>query len=383
MSNLKNLKSKAADKIARQEAATVIAGANPQVNDEDAPRFYLLELELPDNVKVLLSGAKPFIPLQASLIKAFDDVLRARIDSEWSAKQFWRWAKEFENGFSNFTVGTKDVFAQWQKKNKPWGKDPENKPRITEIKIPVQSKGDVPPHYKTIFFLADRTVENDFQVFTGSYREIAQQITNWWNQKQKDSGFTKERGGDFPILKGQPLIKLYFYEDAGASTKGKAAIKGEISLRVTDKSANPKSSLPAISKADLKKYAQIIQKQFGDNGGYVWKKGRETISYRNRHQGFEGWYFVKDKGDGIELIKRLLAIFNHTIDLTCVHHSVNVNSVAAYPENPPPVTVLGEKTPIASRRPLANVRFRRAEIILLAGQKPIELVRNSVVVYKG
>lgn len=70
---LEALKKKAGRKLAEQEAVTVIKG----VEDSDA-RFALYEMDL-DGVKLLLSGAEPLIPLQVSLLKAIDDLIKARL----------------------------------------------------------------------------------------------------------------------------------------------------------------------------------------------------------------------------------------------------------------------------------------------------------------
>lgn len=71
---LEALKKEAFRKLAEQESVTVIKG-----KDEDSgARFVLYEMEL-DGVKLLLSGAEPLIPLQVSLLKAIDDLLKARL----------------------------------------------------------------------------------------------------------------------------------------------------------------------------------------------------------------------------------------------------------------------------------------------------------------
>lgn len=71
---LEALKKEAFRKLAEQESVTVIKG-----KDEDSgARFALYEVEL-DGVKLILSGAEALIPLQVSLLKAFDDLIKARL----------------------------------------------------------------------------------------------------------------------------------------------------------------------------------------------------------------------------------------------------------------------------------------------------------------
>lgn len=364
---LEALKKEAFRKLAEQEAVTVIKG-----KEGSEAHFALYEMEL-DGVKLLLSGAESLIPLQISLLKAVDDLIKARLRI-WNSQDFRRWADDFEEGFIQSVSEIKGEFSEWQRMRMPWGKPYNNRPKIQDISTPGFP-------YQTIIFYPDRSIL-DFLFFPGSYSEVAQQIVNWWNQRSDGSSIASGKGGNLPILKGQPLIQLYFEEDRDQVKTGNRPQKAEISFRILDKSANPKSPLPKITKADLQVIATNIQKQFGEGQRYVWKKGKETVSYRNRFQGFEGWYFVKSKQDGIDLISRLLAIRGLQIDRTCIYHSTNDAPDLAYPSNPPPILLLGESTDVASPRPLADVRFARAKAVLLKGQRPIELVRGSVVVYK-
>jgi hypothetical protein len=70
---LESLKKEAFRKLAEQEAVTVIKG-----KEGSEARFALYEMEL-DGVKLLLSGAESLIPLQISLLKAVDDLIKARL----------------------------------------------------------------------------------------------------------------------------------------------------------------------------------------------------------------------------------------------------------------------------------------------------------------
>ncbi|MEG4326784.1 hypothetical protein [Microcoleus sp. herbarium5] len=71
---LEALKKEAFRKLAEQEAVTVIKGKD----DDSGARFALYEMEI-DGVKLLLSGAESLIPLQVSLLKAIDDLIKARL----------------------------------------------------------------------------------------------------------------------------------------------------------------------------------------------------------------------------------------------------------------------------------------------------------------
>ncbi len=76
-----------------------------------------------------------------------------------------------------------------------------------------------------------------------------------------------------------------------------------------DKTDDPKSHLEKISKTDLKNYAKRISEEFGANGGHVWEKGKAVLSYRNRKQGFESWYLVRNKKSGITLVEKTFSYY--------------------------------------------------------------------------
>lgn len=123
---LEALKKEAFRKLAEQESVTVIKG-----KDEDSgARFALYEMEL-DGVKLLLSGAEPLIPLQVSLLKAIDDLIKVRLQI-LSAKDFRGWADDFEGGFLQSILGIKGEFSEWQRTRTPWGKSYDSRPKIKD-----------------------------------------------------------------------------------------------------------------------------------------------------------------------------------------------------------------------------------------------------------
>jgi hypothetical protein len=347
--------------------------------------FDVYELELNKATKeppILISGNDAQIVLQTSLINALNQLLEFRGVSYFD---FAEWVEQFENGFSSFTTGTsKELKKIWE--TMPYvGIAKENRPKIVEIKVNANKKVSVT--YKAVQFYPDRKNINEWVIFTGNYREIAQQIQIYWNQKTAAVGMSSN-GGALPYLKGKPLIKLYFVQDAKdieTNAKGnlKKPVRGEISFRLMDKTDDPTATGDKLTKADLENYAKAIATELGGDKPFVWEKGKMICSYRNRKQGFEGWYAVKSKAAGVALISKILAILKLPVDKTKIHYGETDDAAKAYPDTAAKATILGEEVSLPLQRPLVNVRFQSAEIQLPTIKKTIPLVRLGMAVYKA
>lgn len=351
MNNLKSLKLKAADKIARQEAATVVKGQNlDKTNDEEAARFYVLKLELDEGVEVFLSGAKPLIPLQASLVKAFDDLMKAR--SDWTTKQFWEWVKDFEGGFLNFTVGARGGFAKRIKDKTPWGQKYECRPRILELK--KSRKQPKKEFYKSVLIYPDRSSENEFEVFTGTYKEIASLIINWWNQKTGKGSQERDRNNDVKMLSKHPKIYLFFQEDRPEN--GSRPKRGKISFRLMGETDD------TISIAGLKKIAGKIKTIFGNRLAYIWNKGKRYANYNHWEMGYKLQLLSPSAAEGEKLIRDILGIQGHEFNKARMTISQNQAESKAFPAKPGKKRVMGEEIDLPERRPDCKVRFQYAAV---------------------
>ena len=354
--NLKNLEAKARNKIDRQEAATVIKGQNlSQLNDEEAPRFYVLKLELEEGIEVFLSGSKPLIPLQASLVKAFDDLIKARLNSDWNAKQFWQWAKDFESGFLDFTLGARGEFAKNIKNRKPWGVDYDKRPQIIEVKKTKKPSDKLPEKsfYKLVLLYPDRT-ESDVLGFTGSYKQIANLIIDWWNNKGNKKSEQNDRNDDVKMLSKHPKVYLYFEEDRPKTqTRPKEA---KISFRLMNQTGD------TISIADLKRLANKIKEIFGKAGGYIWVKGKRYANYNHWELGYKLQLLSPSPSEGEKLIRDLLSIQGHEFNKARMTYSQNQAETKAFPSKPGKKRILGEEVDLPERRPNCKVRFQYASV---------------------
>ena len=221
--------------VNKREAPTYIAGKNIEVNLESRSYFDVYELDLArDEAEppLIIAGNDAQIALQASLLKAVDQLLNER---GLGAFNFKKWAEQFEEGFSLFTVNASPELKKMRegKDRSPWPGVPYgNRPKIVELKVPENVREK--PDFKVVQFHPARDEKNTWLIFTGSYREIAAQIINWWNQKSREKDTTAKGGVN--SFKGTPQINFMF---RGVNDK-KEAVTAEISLRLVKKTDNPK-----------------------------------------------------------------------------------------------------------------------------------------------
>ncbi|MGL4375981.1 MAG: hypothetical protein ACRCT1_06050, partial [Microcoleaceae cyanobacterium] len=146
--------------------------------------------------------------------------------------------------------------------------------------------------------------------------------------------------------------------------------QGEISFRLMNESDT------SLSKSSLRQLAQKIVDVFGKPVPYTWAKGTITVSYNGREQGLKGFYYSKSKSDGIDLIKKILAVTGQEIKLVKCRIS-ECEDPTAYSQNPSSVTILGESRKLPVFRPVVDVRFTHADLFLASLAQPIRLVDRS------
>jgi hypothetical protein len=280
-----------------------------------------------------------------------------------STIDFEKWYESWETGFpestENRSLGNYGLNGenQWRK--------PENRPRWRQWS---NEDGIIKGEY-----WRDRSNEAESVVLSGLPSQIIDQIiklefTNTTSIQSKD------KSQQWPPMKGQPQIRLFF--------KGENKAEAETSFRIMNKTDDPKIPLPFIDKTDLRQYAQKIKQEFATPNLFVWQKGREAFSYKNRWQGFDGQYWLsRSETAGRALLLKLLAIADLPLDNSKTRMSRATDENLAFPSNPPDVPVLGQIVPQEAERPLVDVKFYRAEIKLAKMRSPIPLVERGLIVY--
>jgi len=261
-----------------------------------------------------------------------------------------------------------------------------SKPPINKIDLENWTKPkfvDVTPKSKTnigrwIRYYPDKDDENTFHSLSGTGRDLIYHI-NAIGYQQNSGGESVPGKNSKPPLKGFPLIELYF-----VSPNKKVGLKW---IRCTGYTDDEKIATTKLAKlvtpADIKRWANKIKTIFGDTK-YVWKKGKECLSYSGqiaRLQGLEGYAYVRNKQDGIDLFTAMLKIFDTVPDKDGFNRNEST-STTKYQKQTKEIIVAGQKITPDERRPLVDCEFDHAVLKLPLLNKPIPLVKRNVILYK-
>ena len=148
-------------------------------------------------------------------------------------------------------------------------------------------------------------------------------------------------------------------------------VEGQLSIRVT------KETTSSISPTDLDTLANKINIAFGQNNGFVWKKGKTLYSYQDKLAGHQFKVFAKTDTHAIEIIQKLLSIVNQSFDPELLNINDAANPSQAFPTNPGTQKILGKTHKKPRKRPIADVRFQYASIKIHGLPKPIILVDKT------
>jgi hypothetical protein len=231
---------------------------------------------------------------------------------------------------------------------------------------------------KWIRYYLDKDDENTFHSLSGTGRDLVHHIIAIGYQQGGNVGNVSGKNSK-PSLKGFPLIELHFI-----SPDKKAGVKWIRCAGYTDDKKIAATKLAQlVTPADIKMWANKIKTIFGDTK-YVWKKGKECLSYSGqiaRLQGLEGYAYVRSKQDGIALFTAMLKIFDATPDKDGFNRSEST-SVTKYQKQTEEIIVAGQKVTPDERRPIVDCEFDHAVLKLPLLNKPIPLVKRNVILYK-
>lgn len=173
------------------------------------------------------------------------------------------------------------------------------------------------------------------------------------------------------LRRDHPQIVLYFLEDISDVEPGYEPVQGRISFRLMDHTAS--TMTPAIAQI----YAQRLKSNFVTGGGFVWKKGREMFSYTHWEKGYQLQLLVKTEPEARRLVTACLDIQNESPDWALFSHSVNAEPATAFPTIPETSRIYGETKRGPRRRPVADVRFQYAHMLVPGRSSPITLVDRT------
>lgn len=362
--------------INEQFSPTVVEGYTPNPNDGVAKAAFFDNYvfqpnkSLPEE-KLLLTGNNLTIPLQISLLEAL--IYLQDIDLEqWVEAWNSRYEMFSPPEISNYKIKQEDAESIKKIKIAPWkqkGLTPGAKGMIDSIK---------PQDFHIVEVWPDKKDEKTSFLLSGKKRDIINQIMLIANIKGGGDGLAEFDEGLNFARKGQPTIVLIFTENGEDVEDGFQPVSARISFRLMKFTDNPDRADPTlnanplelIKDTDLNRWGtRIAQYLYPGNTPYKYRKGKEKFCYHDWANGFSSWYPVRDKQDGVDLVKALLNIMELTYKPEYAKHTVSEDPAVTYPVMPKKVTpnfgqFKGQEIYLPRRYPIADVYFRTAYLLL-------------------
>ncbi|CAD5984881.1 hypothetical protein PCC9214_05350 [Planktothrix tepida] len=329
----------------------------------------------------LISGSEATIMLQASLIKASHDILGQRLGY---TIDFDQWFEDFSLEFKKNPITGEyregiiitddtDLAAL-----KYWGVPYAERPKFTWIEpSPTATDKQLEDFnklgYSVIKFWKNRSLDDKWRFVSGTLTEIRQQLIDLMRVVSVGSSSESGYRAETISFVGLPKVVLYFKELSSDVEPGYLALESRMSFRIVDKTDNPNSPLPKITKQDVRNLAIKIRDLFVLPTPYKIHRGKETVSVKDKNRGYDGYIYVYSQNDGIQLFTKMYEAQNLIIDLTKIFHRITIDSINAYPITQPDITVLGKNIKPSRTRPVGYVQFHEAKLFLSRLDAPIRL----------
>jgi hypothetical protein len=168
----------------------------------------------------------------------------------------------------------------------------------------------------------------------------------------------------------RPQVILYFLEDNSEFLLENNLPRADarISFRLVNQ------TYLTITPTIAMELATSIKEIFALNGGYVWEKGTLKVTYFDPANGYDFRLYVNSQEVATTVIESVLEIQGTTYDQTKLSvHQNNVN----YPVVPGSAEIFGKNRTLPRKRPITNVRFTYAEMIIWGIPTAITLVDRT------
>lgn len=170
------------------------------------------------------------------------------------------------------------------------------------------------------------------------------------------------------IRRFKPQIILRFLQDSYRNYEiSKAPGEGRIGFRLMNETSE------SITQAEVTRLANAVKREFMTGKGHVWSKGRTMFTYNDWDKGYQLQLLCYSETEAKTLIRKVLAIQNHTLDLKRLGINRKDDELSAYPSIPETELILGESERMPKRRPVVDVRFTHAELHLYGRKEPVIL----------
>lgn len=166
--------------------------------------------------------------------------------------------------------------------------------------------------------------------------------------------------------KFKPQVKLYFKEsfDEEIHGDGTPLAKSEITFRIMNETSE------TINRTRAESLARAIKNELAVPA-LVWEKGWYKYTYLDNEHGYDFRLLVKSKSEGERIVKKVLAIQNHSFNNDYFQY---IDHERSYPINPGTHRVYGKTVKKFRQRPRADVKFRYAQLFIWGQTKPVNLV---------
>ena len=167
----------------------------------------------------------------------------------------------------------------------------------------------------------------------------------------------------------RPQVKLYFRQDASNVSDSRRPVEGELTFRL------PTETSETFTPVKARTLAIKIKNEFALGNGYVWKKGKFKVTYKDPEHGLDSRIFAISEAEGIEVVKKLCDVTDAVYD----EDKCTVIEPKREAETNPINTekVYGKNQRKQRWRPLVNVRFQYAVLTIHKLQYRIILVDRS------
>jgi hypothetical protein len=181
------------------------------------------------------------------------------------------------------------------------------------------------------------------------------------------------KGSSLPLInnyshssrrRNKPKVTLYFQEDLQDVADDYDPVAGEIGFRLMDAGGDDD-----ITESAAKALGQQIKSLFGGSG-FIWRKGKDLVSYSDWEKGYQLQILCRDKDEGKRVIERVLSIQNHNPNWENMNYIANEQPSARYPTIPLRKPVLGRMQRMQRERPIADVRFQYASVTIRGMKSP-------------
>lgn len=344
---------------------------NP-VADSKPNRLKGIKAEVP------LVGTDDEIKTQLSLLLGMNHL--NEVASKGLDINFEKWVEDFEAGFKQWSPKSNKEFSL-----KSWGRAYAERPKV---KILKEAKDYwTPEGYYAVELLPNRKEEDSYLLF-GTPLQLMRDLMMWMNLHLRlaklassNDSFDEliaaiEREPQVYNVNGHPKIKLIFLENpfefSGRIARDSKATRGraQISFRLMNRTNE------SMTKAEVETLAGKIKSKF-INPVFKFTKGKELYFYKEPSLGKPFQIWAKNEAEAKKLIEQVLDLTGDSPDLDKITKRTNLLPSKAYDDTPGTKVILGEQTRLDKTRPVVEVEFTMAYLIMDGLRKPIYLVDRS------